>query len=118
MFKEKNKVVFDTMGGIQLEDNMTSLSLFKDRAKLMGKTVNVRGYLITKANKYGQSVLCVIEPLDGAEILYLPERYVEEFRAFTEDENKAIVNGHLALTNFREVECKNGTTVLFDYEDR
>lgn len=118
MFSEKNKVVFDTMGGVKLSDDMESLSLFKDRAKLIGKTVNVKGYLITKPRKYGSSVLLYIEPIDGVELLYLPERYVEEFKAFSIEENTAIIEGHLALTNFREVEGENGVYCAFDYADR
>lgn len=118
MFAEKNKKILDTMGGIQLADDMKSISLFKDREKLLGKTVNVRGFLVTKPSKYGSSVLVVIEPIDGIELLYLPERYVDEFRDFNEEEVTAITSGHLALTNFREVETKNGMTVLFDYADR
>lgn len=118
MFNEKNKVVRDTMGGFQLSEGMGSYSLHRDRAKLIGQTVNVRGFLITKEGKYGRSVLVLIEPLDGVELLYLPERYVEEFKGFTNDEVDAILNGKLALTNFRECEGKNGRYTAFDYADR
>ena len=118
MFAEKNKRVLDTMGGIQLTDGMKKFSLYKDREKLIGQTVVVRGFLITKEDVYGRSVLVVIEPLNGVELLYLPERYVNEWKEFTEEEVKAILDGKLALTNFREIMSKNGPTVIFDYMDR
>lgn len=119
MFNEKNRVMRDTMNGIQLTEGMPFYSLHRDREKLFGKTVVVRGFLITKGEVYGSSVLLVIEPLDGVELLYLPERYVEEFKAFTDEEIKAIHEGHLALTDFHEGTNKYGQRYTsFKYLDR
>ena len=118
MFAEKNKVYKDTMGVFQLTEGMESWSLNKDKDKLFNKTINVRGFLITRETEYGRSVPLLIEPVDGVELLYLPERYVEEFRSFTDEEIDAILNGKLALTNFRVREGKFKPYVVFDYVDR
>lgn len=118
MFAEKNKVYRDTMGGFQLTEGMKSWSLNKDKDKLFNKTIIVRGFLITRETEYGRSVLLLIEPVDGVELLYLPERYVEEFRAYNDEEIDAILNGHMGLTNFRVREGKYKPYVVFDYVDK
>lgn len=109
MFTEKNR---KSMRTVSEEINTNELP-FKKLADLDGKTIRVFGYFFTNGD-YGKQLVVVTRN----ELVNMPNRYVKEFEAFTDDEIKAITNGAMMLKNIRPYVNKNGkTTYTFDYDD-
>lgn len=108
MFKELNakKTIRE---GIELEH----LPFIKLR-ELAGHSLKVDGFFFTDG-KYGRQVVVV----GGGMKVNMPSRAVELFEQIRSDEKllNGVLNGHLALTNIREAETKNGTAVLFELAD-
>ena len=108
MFKELNakKTIRE---GIELEHLP-----FVKLKELSGHSLKVDGFFFTDG-KYGRQVVVV----GGGMKVNMPNRAVDLFETIRSDANllKGVLEGHLALTNIREVETKNGSTVLFELAD-
>lgn len=108
MFKELNskKTIRE---GIELEH----LPFVKLR-ELAGHSLKVDGFFFTDG-KYGKQVVVV----GGGMKVNMPARAVELFETIKADEKllSAVLAGHLAITNIRTVESKNGQAVLFELAD-
>ena len=108
MFKELNakKTIRE---GIELEHLP-----FVKLKELAGHSLKVDGFFFTDG-KYGRQVVVV----GGGMKVNMPNRAVDLFETIKGDANllKGVLEGHLALTNIREVETKNGSTVLFELAD-
>lgn len=87
---------------------------FKPISEFIGKVVKVDGFFFTEGN-YGTQVVVVG---NGCKI-NVPKRYADEFKKIEDDYKmlKAVLEGHLALTNITEIETKQGDTVVFDFAD-
>lgn len=109
MFESLNNKANTIKEGIELEK--LPFTPLKD---YIGKTVKVDGYFFT-TGKYGKQVVVVG---NGAKI-NMPARAVEAFEAIGKDETmlKALLEGHLELTDIKEVTTKNGTTTAYTFKD-
>lgn len=109
MFESLNNKANTIKEGIELEKLP-----FKPLKEFIGKTLKVDGYFFT-TGKYGKQVVVVAE---GSKI-NMPARAVESFEAIGKDETmlSAMLQGHLSLTDIKEVTTKNGTTTAYTFKD-
>lgn len=77
------------------------------------KEIIPRGFIFSNKGKYGRSVGLVV---DEKTLIWLPNRYVEIFDNFNDDEVSAILDGKARLFNFETISTANGETVIFDME--
>lgn len=85
---------------------------FKPLQDFRGQVIRVEGFFFTTGN-YGKQVVVVG---NGCKI-NMPSRAVESFEVIAKDEKllNALLEGHLQLTNIREVKTKNGTTTAYEF---
>lgn len=86
---------------------------FKPLKEFVGQVVKVDGFFYTNG-KYGKQVVVVG---NGCKI-NVPSREVAKFERIEESDDmlKAMMEGHLILTNIVERNTRNGTTVFFKYD--
>lgn len=110
MFKELNKQTRSTVKeGIDLQ----ALSFVKLH-EFVGETIIVDGFFFTNGD-YGKQIVVV----GNGYKINLPNRYVEAFEQIqaTDWMLEAMFNGHMALTNIRDIKAKQGYTTVFDFAD-
>ena len=109
MFENLNTYATTIKEGINLE-SLPFVAL-KD---MTGQTVKVDGFFFTDG-KYGKQVVVVGNNCK----INMPARAVEKFEMIQDNEEmlKAVLGGHLALTDIRITNTKNGTTTAFRYTD-
>lgn len=80
----------------------------------VGKEVLVDGFFFTEG-RYGRQVVVV----GNGYKINLPSRSTEVFQdiANNPEKLKAVLTGHLKLTNIKMKDTKNGTTTVFDFTD-
>ena len=80
----------------------------------VGQDVLVDGFFFTEG-RYGRQVVVV----GNGYKINLPARSTEVFQKIASDPEqlKAVLTGHLKLTNIKMKETKNGTTTIFDFAD-
>ena len=106
-FEKFNDYAQTIREGIDLQNmEFTPLKSF------IGQEVLVDGFFFTNG-RYGKQVVVV----GNGYKINMPNRAVKKFEEFSEDKDvvDAILNRKLALTNIREKETNNGTTVVFKY---
>ena len=86
---------------------------YKSIREFVGNVIQVDGFFFTDG-KFGKQVVVVG---NGCKI-NLPSREVEKFERIEENEAmlKGLLEGHLRLSNIKEVATRNGTTTIFKYE--
>lgn len=96
--------------GINTQE-MTFVSL----KEYVGKEIKPDGFFFTDKGRYGRQVVLVA---DGKKI-NIPKRYVETFEGIRDnaDALDAFLNGHVLLTNIRNIDCNDGKTVCFDFKN-
>ena len=108
MFKELNskKTIKE---GIDLE-KMEFIKL----KELAGQTIKVDGFFFTDG-RYGRQLVVV----GNGYKINMPARAVSQFEDIkTDDEKvKAILEGHLIITDIEETKTKNGKTTLYSLDD-
>lgn len=109
MFEKLNKYKTTIREGISLE-NME----FKPLNDFTGQTLKVDGYFFTNG-KYGKQVVVIA---NGYKI-NMPNRAVEQFEEImaSEEMNKAVLQGKLALTDIKVIETKHGLSVAYKTVD-
>ena len=80
----------------------------------VGKDVLVDGFFFTEG-RYGKQVVVV----GNGHKINLPSRSTEIFKKIANDPEllKAVLTGHLKLTNIKIKGTRNGTTTIFDFAD-
>ena len=80
----------------------------------VGQNVLVDGFFFTEG-RYGKQVVVV----GNGYKINLPSRSTEVFQKIAENEEqlKAVLSGHLKLTNIKIKDTRNGTTTIFDFAD-
>lgn len=80
----------------------------------VGQEVRVDGFFFTRG-RYGDQVVVV----GNGYKINLPSRSTEIFQKIANDSEqlKAVLTGHLKLTNIKIKDTKNGTTTIFDFAD-
>lgn len=108
MFSEKN------LGKVTVNQSINTKELpFVKLKDKLGSSVKIFGYFFTNGD-YGKQLVCVTK----TELINMPNRYVEVFENWSDDEREAIINGKLILSNIREYVSKSGrASVIFDYAD-
>ena len=86
---------------------------FEPLKNFTGKDIIVNGFFFTDG-KYGKQVVVIAE---GVKI-NIPKRFTEKFEEIRDNDEarKSVLEGHLKLTNIREINSQNGKTVTFDFE--
>ena len=85
---------------------------FKPLKDFIGQTIKVDGFFFTKG-KYGKQVVVVA---NNAKI-NMPARALEKFEmiANSPEALKAVLDGHLVLTDIQERDTNNGTTTIYKF---
>lgn len=85
---------------------------FVKLADYIGKTIKVDGFFFTKS-KYGEQAVVVA---DG-KLINVPKRYTDDFKEIRDNKEElaAVLEGKLSLGNIKEIDSKNGKTVIFDF---
>ena len=80
----------------------------------VGQDVLVDGFFFTEG-RYGRQVVVV----GNGYKINLPSRSTEVFQKIANDQEqlKAVLTGHLKLTNIKIKDTRNGTTTIFDFAD-
>lgn len=91
----------------------TFVSLADYLKKTKAKEITAMGYIIANS-QYGESVSIAV---DVNQFVRLPERYVEIFKEFTDEDVKDAMMEKLVLTDFEEYTTKNGNkTISFKFK--
>lgn len=110
MFEKFNKNYANTVKeGIDTEE--MEFCKLKD---FEGKIIKVDGFFFTRGD-YGKQVVVV----GNGYKINMPERAVEMFEAIRNDEEmlKAVLDGHLLITNIAPKKAKKGNTYTFELQD-
>ena len=110
MFEKFNKSYANTVKeGIDTE----SMEFCKLK-EFEGKTIKVDGFFFTKGD-YGKQVVVV----GNGYKINMPERAVEMFEEIraNPDMLKAVLEGHLLITNIAPKKAKKGNTYTFELQD-
>lgn len=94
--------------------NTKELEYFKAK-ELIGSDkfpIRLKGYFI-QTGKYGESITVVADDFG----INLPKRYVDMFKAFTDEEVEQLKAGCLAIADIAEFDGNNGKTVTIDFVD-
>ena len=80
----------------------------------VGQEIRVDGFFFTQG-RYGEQVVVV----GNGYKINIPSRNAEIFHKIASDSEqlKAVLTGHLKLTNIKIKNTKNGTTTIFDFAD-
>lgn len=110
MFENYNQVSKRTIKEGITTEGMT----FKPLKDFCGKELVVDGFFFTEG-RYGKQAVIIA---DGFKI-NLPKRYVDVFTKIRDDQAQldAVLAGHMALTNIRMLDAKEGKTAAFDFKD-
>ena len=110
MFKELNKVVNTVR-----EDVSTEEMEFKKLREFIGQEVKVDGFFFNDGGNFGRQLVVV----GNGYKINMPKRAVEQFEkiATNTDMLKAVLEGHLKLTNIATKATKSGIAVIYDLED-
>lgn len=111
MFAELNKNSKKTVRDGINTDEMKFIGL-KD---LCGEELKVDGFFFTSSPKYGEQVVVVA---NGKKV-NLPKRYTDIFKSIrdNDDQLKAVLDGHMGMTNIHMVETDQNPTPVFDFKD-
>lgn len=93
--------------GIETIDNLK----FTKLAEHVGEELKIYGYFFNSKGKYGESVTVITSPETAVN---LPKRYVDDFKALTDEEIEAITSGRVTLVNIQSIETKSGDSTAFD----
>lgn len=99
-----------------LKDNVKLDEMeFRPLKDFRGQTLNVDGFFFTTGGKYGKQVVVVANNCK----INMPKRAVETFEQIAADEVllNAMLEGHLQLTDIREIETRNGTSTSYTFKD-
>lgn len=94
--------------------NTKELEYFKAK-ELIGSDkfpIRLKGYF-TQTGKYGESITVVADDFG----INLPKRYVDMFKAFTDEEVEQLKAGCLAIASISEFDGNNGKTVTINFVD-
>lgn len=92
--------------------NLDSMS-FVNIKDFIGQELPVDGFFFTTSKFGEQVVIC-----SGDKKVNIPSRYADTFKQIRDDDEalKALLDGHLALTNIHALDSKNGKTTAFDFK--
>lgn len=112
MFKELNSVR-TIKEGIKLED-----LTFKKLKDFTGKTLAVDGFFFTNGD-YGKQLVVVARDSEGGWKVNMPNRAIDQFESIKADKDmlKAVLEGHLQITDIQEQKVGRGVTTLYTLED-
>lgn len=109
MFESLNNNVATVKEGINTRDfDFVPLKTFE------GQLVVVDGFFFTKGD-YGKQVVVV----GNGHNINMPKRAVEQFEKIASDGAmvEAVLSGHLALKDIKEIKTKNGKTAIYTLAD-
>ena len=97
------------------EEIDTSKMEFKALKDFAGQTIKVDGFFFSKGGKYGTQPVVIG---NGCKI-NIPKRYTEKFEQIRDDDEmlKAVLEGHLTLTDIHEGDSSNGRTTYFTFTE-
>ena len=110
MFEKFNKSYANTIKEGIDTDNMEYCKL----KEFEGKTIKVDGFFFSKGD-YGKQVVVI----GNGKKINMPERAVEMFEEIRNNEEmlKAVLDGHLLITNIAPKKAKKGNTYTFELQD-
>lgn len=102
--KESKKTVRDGIDSTKWE--------FKPLKDFVGKDILVNGFFFTEG-KYGKQVVVIADDVK----INIPKRYTEDFEKIrdNDDARNAMLEGHLKLTDIKNIDSQNGKTVAFTF---
>lgn len=88
---------------------------FKPLKDFIGDEIKVDGFYFNNKSKYGEQVVVV----GNGCCINMPGWAVDGFKTIRDNAEQlsAVLEGHLKLTDIKEVATKNGTTVSFTYSE-
>ena len=112
MFKELNSVR-TIKEGIKLEDLQ-----FRKLKEFAGKTLAVDGFFYTNGD-YGRQLVVVARDNEGGWKVNMPNRAIDQFEAIKADKDmlKAVLEGHLQITDISEAKVGRGVTTVYTLAD-
>lgn len=112
MFKELNSVK-TIKEGIKLEDLQ-----FRKLKEFTGKTLSVDGFFFTNGD-YGKQLVVVARDNEGGWKVNMPNRAIDQFEAIKADKDmlKAVLEGHLQITDISEAKVGRGVTTVYTLAD-
>ena len=112
MFKELNSVK-TIKEGIRLEDLQ-----FRKLKEFTGKTLSVDGFFFTNGD-YGKQLVVVARDNEGGWKVNMPNRAIDQFEAIKSDKDmlKAVLEGHLQITDISEAKVGRGITTVYTLAD-
>ena len=112
MFKELNSVR-TIKEGIKLEDLQ-----FRKLKEFAGKTLAVDGFFYTNGD-YGRQLVVVARDNEGGWKVNMPNRAIDQFEAIKADKDmlKAVLEGHLQITDIAEAKVGRGVTTVYTLAD-
>lgn len=112
MFKELNSVR-TIKEGIKLEDLQ-----FRKLKEFAGKTLAVDGFFFTNGD-YGKQLVVVARDNEGGWKVNMPNRAIDQFEAIKSDKDmlKAVLEGHLQITDISEAKVGRGVTTVYTLAD-
>lgn len=96
-----------------VRDNINSDSWeFKPLREFAGKEILVNGFFFTEG-KYGKQVVVIA---DGVKV-NIPKRYTADFEQIRDNDEarNAMLEGHLKLTDIKNIDSANGKTTAFTF---
>jgi len=90
-------------------DNM----MFVPLKSFQGKEIHVDGFFFTEG-KYGEQVVVVGEGY----LINMPKRAVEPFKGIAENSEALndLLAGHLAISDIKPMETRNGSTTIYKFK--
>lgn len=110
MFNELNNVVKTIRDGVDT-DNME----FRPIKDFVGQEIRVDGFFFTSKGNYGEQVVVV----GNGAMINMPKRAVATFKKIVSNEAmlKAVLDGHLKLTDIKPIDTKNGKSTAYTLTD-
>lgn len=112
MFKELNSTR-TIKEGIKLEDLD-----FRKLKEFAGKTLKVDGFFFTNGD-YGKQLVVVARDDEGGYKVNMPNRAIDQFESIKADKEmlKAVLEGHLEITDIAEQKVGRGITTVYTLSD-
>ncbi len=110
MFNEMNNQVQTVRDGINTEKME-----FKKLREFIGQEVKVDGFFISNGGLYGESVTVI----GNGYKINMPKRAVKQFTEIKQDSEKlkAVLEGHLKLTDINTKATPKGVAVIYTLTD-
>lgn len=113
----ENKNIFEQFNTYAktLKEGLTLETMeFKSLKEFRGQTLKVDGFFFTNSGKYGKQVVLVANNCK----INMPKRAVETFEEIAKNDKllNAVLEGHMEITDIREIETRQGTSTSYSFK--